>query len=370
MQDDKKYIIFTPYRCGLGNVMMSIELALSIAYITKRILIVPATCWSYGLSGYNDDKKSWIDIWKIFDFDQVKKEFDVMLMSNVEELANIVGLGNSDSHIGNIANFNLDMYKFNTINENAQSIDDNICFVNNASQYSQSEDYLNFVSDRPVIDLDRPEKYLVFDSVLFGHYWYQIYPGSSVERNTLKNKVNSCIAYKKYYRDIANEKVKQTIGPYNAVHVRRGDFSQYRTSFIENVNSGEKMLTALKQLFPTDLPLYIATDEPDKDFFKVIATEYKIYFYNSFDFNLSKLEETILDQIICSQAESFYGTYISTFSKRINIMRGLENKQAYDYMGINHIVEHQIEKTGYPWIENSSKRWRWHDSSYPQWTQE
>lgn len=108
----------------------------------------------------------------------------------------------------------------------------------------------------------------------------------------------------------------------------------------------------------------------NKNFFNELKYEYEIYFYEDFDFNLSEFERIAVEQIICSESKSFYGTYSSTFSKRINVMRGIEGKQANDNYGVNTYPKFSEEDTKipFPWRFTPDKRWEWISSSYPQWT--
>ena len=58
---------------------------------------------------------------------------------------------------------------------------------------------------------------------------------------------------------------------------------------------------------------------------------------------------------------------MSTYTKRINVMRGIDGKQADDDIGINHMLEpkDRISKDIVnPWKVKSL--WWWNDSSHPQ----
>ena len=75
-----KYLSFSPYFSGLSNIIMSYELLLSIAYITKRKVILPPDVWMLFHSkcyNHNDwKKKDYVDVWEFLDKDIVTKEFD------------------------------------------------------------------------------------------------------------------------------------------------------------------------------------------------------------------------------------------------------------------------------------------------------
>ena len=74
---EKKYIIVSPYRSGLGNVLMSLEIIYAMAYITGRTLIIPPSIYTLFLnSGYS--KEGYPNYWDIFDRDCVSSEFDII----------------------------------------------------------------------------------------------------------------------------------------------------------------------------------------------------------------------------------------------------------------------------------------------------
>ena len=182
--------------------------------------------------------------------------------------------------------------------------------------------------------------------------------------------------YSQRYYDTIKEKV--SVGQYNAIHVRRADFvteGHYQNAW-ESISTSKKLLTQLEKLLDPNIPLYIATDENNKDFFNEVAEVYKIFFIDRFFKDLSKLECAILEQIICSQAEQFEGTSPSTYTKRINIMRGLDGRWTRDYTGINEIKKYSSEMNNpLPWVgntdeNNNSRFWDWNMSSHPQWMQE
>lgn len=364
------YITFSPYYSGLSNVIMSYEIAFGLAHITGRTLVLPKDVFLLFYSDQSKYKNDYKDIWSLFDKNLAAEEFNIVDFDQVRELNEIRHLiENNNSYTAKIENYVEDIYCFKTSTKKTVC-DSHEVFVNNSEQFINSDDYKKFVNSRSVIDLNLSNKFIHFENNLFGHFWYHIYPGGSTERNILKDKINKVFRYKNQFYDLAN-RVKQEIGPYNAVHIRRNDFLKVREKELESVSTGEKILEKVEKLFNSELPLYVATDEPDKDFFKELNQKYKIYFLNDFDYNISPLEQAVVEQVICSQAEFFIGTYLSTFTKRINIMRGLEGKQANDYMGINYLNHENVEiESGIPWATSKRTRWFWDTSSYVQWSKE
>lgn len=370
---ENNYIIFSPYHSGTTNVIMSYELAFSISHITGRTLVLPPNCFLCFLSG--NDKDNFLNIWDIFDRDYVNQNCNCIDLYDVPELQGAYHLfGNEKSYTNNISNVVEDVteIKFRNIDDLSK---DNVTINESHTVIVTSDycdlDFSDFRQDREVLDLGKiKSKFIHFENNLFGHYWYHVYPGDSEKRNILKKKINKIFKYKSKFHDIAST-ISSEIGPYNSIHIRRNDFLYCMEKQIETTSTDLKILNKLKEYFDVSVPLYIATDETDKNFFDLVKTEFKVYFFDDviehIPQNINELEKTILEQIICSESETFYGTYYSTYSSRINIMRGLNGKQSNDSIGLNHIGDNIDQSLVNPWKYKSNKLWEWCDSSHPQW---
>jgi hypothetical protein len=55
-EDNKRYILFKPWRGGYVNIIMSYQLALALSYITKRTIIIPKNQYILFLSIENEKK--------------------------------------------------------------------------------------------------------------------------------------------------------------------------------------------------------------------------------------------------------------------------------------------------------------------------
>lgn len=365
-----KYISFTPHYSGLANVIMSYEMAFALSYISNRTIILPPNVWLLFISK-TQQKKDYVNILKIFDESTIRKNFDCIDFYDVPEFKNKYDqLQGYWSYTFNIENVIEDIFSvhYGTTPDGKQQIltDQNQLFTNTQSSNS---DFIKFSCNRNVLNLTTVRnKFIHFERNLFNHYWYSIYPGDENKRNELKKVINESFRYNDRYYDLA-KKVKHKIGNYNAVHIRRNDFLSTRPYHMESVSDSQKLLDALKKYFEKDIPLYVATDEKNKEFFDDIKKEYQLYFYEDFEYELDDLDNAIVEQVICSQSELFYGTYMSTYTKRINVMRGLENKQADDHFGINTDKPSFYDTTKpIPWYYcKDEKIWNWNDPSYPQW---
>ena len=140
---------------------------------------------------------------------------------------------------------------------------------------------------------------------------------------------------------------------FNSLHIRRGDFINTRPETVGLLSQIPLFLE--KNLFIKDLPLYIATDEKDKSIFDFLKEKYKIYFLNDFFANLSGLDATILDQVICSNSLQFLGSKLSTFSDYIHVNRASMGNLTNPRVG-NNFSRKNLQYKKYPWVEED---WGW-----------
>lgn len=381
-----KYITFGPYRAGLVNVLLSYEVAFALAYITGRTLVIPPrTYFANGITGEDyKNPDNFLDIWSILDKENITSKINCVDFDDVPELkekkSEMGGIRHGYGERESNEKFSYTAYIQDHIDDlhllewdpNTTLSSKQVVFTN--QEYSTG-DFTNFVNGREVIDLSKiDDKFIHFEANLFGNYWYSVYPGDEHKRNEMKNVVNKCIKYRKKFYELFEE-VKTTLGKYNAVHIRRTDFLNVRKDDMSSVNTPSKLKDVLLKFFDTNTTLYISTDESNKAFFNDVLQEYQdVYFFHDFEEYryLSKLETAVMEQVICSQAQFFFGTFASTYTKRINVMRGLENRQSDDDLGINKFdfTERENFLSTFPWRWNESKSWRWFDSYHPQWLPE
>lgn len=132
------------------------------------------------------------------------------------------------------------------------------------------------------------------------------------------------IRYNKAVYDRARV-VRQTLGPYNAIHVRRVNHMGSQTS------QHTWITKLMDEDFLTSTPLYIATDEPQLTWFKPFEKAgYKLYFARDFNsmLNFSHIHDSVRqdylgihEQVICELADKFLPTEHSTFSRFVKRIR-------------------------------------------------
>ena len=131
------------------------------------------------------------------------------------------------------------------------------------------------------------------------------------------------------YRNSVYEKarkVKERLGKYNAVHVRR----------LEHIGSeitkNDWLVKIMDEDYTTDIPIYIATDESNMKWFDpIVEAGFKLFFAKDFEeiLNFSYVHHSVRmdllgihEQIICELADKFIPTEHSTFSMFIKRLRG------------------------------------------------
>lgn len=158
-----------------------------------------------------------------------------------------------------------------------------------------------------------------------------------------KSFFNSSNKYDKTERpdDWTKEKNRRNAigGPYLSVHLRRRDFLVGHSSTVPTIKSAAFQLK--NKLHELQLKfLFVATDATQKEFneLREYLSNYTILRFIPSDYVLNKFKDggiAIIDQIICSYARYFIGTYESTFTFRIQEDReiiGFPTKTTFNYL--------------------------------------
>lgn len=136
-------------------------------------------------------------------------------------------------------------------------------------------------------------------------------------------------------------------GPFNSMHLRRNDF-QFKDVWI----SMSEVANNIENLLSPQMPLFIATDVKVKEEFADLRQKYsRVYFLSDFDDLLVGIDDNhfgMIDQIVCTAAERFVGTDLSTFSANIVRMRGfMEDDVAPDKL----MYVNTDSNTGYTYVD-------------------
>ncbi len=312
-----KYISFDSWFGGLQNIRQSYELAAGISFITKRTLILPEKIFCDFLSEHTN-KSTFFDFWDLFDKESFINEFNCIDYSEVNEYQKY---NSSDQYFDGICN-------------------DVKCFPLSANHtnWGVAEDVLNniFTYD----GLDVVDKFIHFPRNLFGH-WYSILGFTDSQKEVFKQKLKKGLLLRKEYD------IKPISDPYNAIHLRGGDFFLFREE--ETRELFKDIIKIIENKIPKDKPLFIATDIQDKDIFKDLKG-YTYYFIDDL-VQTNQISAIAYDIYMCSNAEHFYGSKFSTFTDYINIVRKYKDKKDTSKTGLNYDYSH---------IKNERKNYNWH----------
>lgn len=109
-------------------------------------------------------------------------------------------------------------------------------------------------------------------------------------------------------------------GDYHSFHVRRGDF-QFKQTRIE----AEEIYKNTKEELMPNSTIFIATDERDKKFFEPLKKHYNVWFLDDFNDALKDVNSNyfgMIDQLVASRGQIFFGCWFSTFTGFITRIRG------------------------------------------------
>tara|TARA_R100000734_G_scaffold19121_2_gene18276 strand:- start:8409 stop:10970 length:2562 start_codon:yes stop_codon:yes gene_type:complete len=357
-----KYMSFDPWWGGFSNIRMTYELVGAISVITGRTIILPHRIYCLFLSEWQD-KSSWFDMFDALDIHKYKEHFDCVDYYDISDYEKHENEKHYFENIGETAK--LFMFGDKDSNSGPQKCPGNdyvlTCGIEN------NEEFELFRHNRTVIDLECEDKYIHFPRNLFGHFYYHVYGKNPVIRNKIKNKVNKGIQYKPEFFVEANTITKQ-LGEFNAIHVRRNDFLQVRKDIAEKQTIN--LLDDIKNRIPSDKPLFIATDEKDKSVFLPLKEKYNVLYITDFKHNRSDLSELLVDQIICSKADIFLGSHMSTFSDYVNILRAQAGKKDFHREGTNftrpplHYNRFPWETEQYSWDKIWDYHWKFEQSYF------
>lgn len=344
---EEKYVSFDGWWGGYSNIRMTYELVAAISVITNRTIILPPNLYCLFLSEHND-KSTFFDMWKTLDIEAFKKQFKCVHYEDVPEYTALENDVHYFSGVDKVAKCILFGGEYKDWGVQTGIFDNQVMACN----ISDKEDFNKFSKGRNLINLNCEDKFIHFPRNLFGHFYYHVYGDGPTQRNIIKEKIKKGIRYRKEYEYLADD-VRDIIGDYNAIHIRRNDFLAVRKeTAVPQLNT---LLEDIENRIPTDLPLYIATDEKDKSLFNFLKEKYKIYFLENFHFGLQGHETLMVDQLICSKAKIFLGSKFSTFSDYINVLRGYSgNRMDFHREGTNFLMP-SLYYDRFPWeVENYS----------------
>ena len=288
------YVIFRPWPGGFNNIRMSLELAVCIAYLSNKTLVLPPKYKMYLL-------KDEFGLEDFFDVDDLG--VNTISFENFCELKGIDISYDAAKSISKVLSeeFPRSVYNFEKILP--------------SFNFTKGRGFINkenFLGDHQCV---------FFDGNLLGSFYQTLHTNKDIE---LKKLVAKHVHYLPKIFDIGWKAVNWMGEGYYAMHVRRNDF-QYKDLFI----SAQEIYENIKDIVPNGARLYIATDHKDLSFFDPLKEHYQLYFYNQVA-EASGIDPhynyiPIVEQLICTRAIKFIGNDYSTLSSYIYRMRGYMN---------------------------------------------
>ncbi len=327
-----RYLYYTNYlsgHSGLSNGIMSVEIGVVLAHLTNRLLVLdgnvspPANIVAYDGRVNNGNPSRVTDL---IDIPLPWAEPDSVHLEGLEslELTNL--------SLGSIA-----FYFPNTVNVSSKD----------ARSFARDRDHWLTLSGEhervPVLRLSEDPLIPGTDRhrTNLSYYSYLFYLNDETRRSVYR--VLQRMQPKPAFSDLA-KRVARDIGPFNAVHMRRGDFKvTYGVTTLDR--QPWEAIEAMDQVFSREDPLLIVTDERDDPFFDEIKLAYPDHFFvdwhilDHYGAEFSRLPRTdslslaYLSQLVAAEAQEFIGTMTSTFTALIQRYRGNGGKQeAFRYL--------------------------------------
>lgn len=165
------------------------------------------------------------------------------------------------------------------------------------------------------------------NSLVNASYFYFLDPSA---KNSVLNSIK--INYLNEL-ELISDRISNELGAFNAIHLRLGDFLDFYDHDGFSVNI-EKFRRSINTIFSeNDFPILIATDDLEKkELFQQLIGDRQIKFideliFSDFERSFLDLEFTdfnvlsVINQLICSNADQFIGTCRSTFTSIIHRLR-------------------------------------------------
>lgn len=177
----------------------------------------------------------------------------------------------------------------------------------------------------------------------FGKYslYNETGQGYNIRRSNVFRDVRAALQPSRTVQNIANRVLDGIGGPFNAMHIRRGDFSRkcrelpsMCDEFGENsfLQSPEWILQELQEMPNSSLPLFVSTTHAAECREMLSGSSVRLVFMEDFElpesaeWASSRVDiQSYASQIVCGHAENFVGNRFSSFTSEINSMRQLNN---------------------------------------------
>jgi hypothetical protein len=222
---------------------------------------------------------------------------------------------------------------------------------------------------------------LHIDTQALGHYSYFFYLDDERRRQVLD--LMKRLRPKRPYRAVA-ARIAASLGPFNAIHLRRGDFlrnelTQRKITRTASV-SGQEIVANLASRMRRDDPLVICTDgSPDEEIFGPIQRYFRqTIFLDRYLGESTSIREmmgqlprndesvvALLTQMVASKARVFAGTLFSTFTALIQRLRGFDSQESSFLYCYNDFVSPLVRFDRGEFLPVGEGPYSWNRFRYP-----
>lgn len=392
--EQQKYVVFEPDRGGWNNIRMAAEMVMIFAHQTGRTLVLPPAGYWYLLLQSKDKDDNLSSFEKFYDMSKIREtmtiitmkefldtvakqpgllkqslpaELDVMtlfrprenLYSYLEKVCYIEQWEPGKQFIGfNLSHANPSI--FGTFDTNIKSNPRLKEMIANGRKLRPYDEKLH--AERVIFfPGDYRNMYRVLTHFYTYLYWENVQTARMyrrIVRDRLRYDDNIFCAAGKVVQWIHEDSVKllpskavQPASHYNnkthggntnmdatyyALHIRRGDFQYTETRL-----SAEEIWKNVRDKFDANVTrlIYISTDEKNKGFFEPFRRDgrFKLRFFDDYyprllnatmDFDPNIIG--MIEQILCANAHTFFGTPRSSFSGYISRLRGYYRDGRYE----------------------------------------
>lgn len=346
-----KYVTFEPDEGGFNNVRMALEIFVLFALATGRTLVLPDEYPMYllGQAGIMHDFDDFYDV------EGWANNVDVLPMHKFLEKEGLTGqLKDGEMPPGNATRFDLRRPLWEYIRRATDIFpvgpDSHVVGIDLPTNITTMEELMDYRPDFESFSHGRqllqygPElqakKSLHFTSAMDGgnrylaHFYSFLYFSDPQVDAFMKRFVRDRMHYKdeifcraaKVVDLLHAEGKDEAFEPYDAIHIRRGDFQ-----FTETRLEAEEIFRTVEDVIVPGSLVYVVTDESNATFFDSVRDRYRLRFYKDF-YAQAELKDInpnlagMVEQVIASGARTYVGTYFSTFTGYITRMRGYLGK--------------------------------------------
>lgn len=279
------FLVYKPWEGGFNNVRMSYELAMCLAFLTNKTLVMPHSYRIYLLKNVSS-------IGTYFDLtDTGVKQI------SLEELGKLLQIEPTYEAVAKAADY-ISPFK---VEHNIIEFD----FVPGMHKRWKP------IPAQPIFDA----LLAYFPGNLLGNFDQVISTNRVLD---MRRFVAKHIRYRDEIFDLAELGAQRIGEPFYSMHVRRGDFVQ-----LPYIPKSETLPDTVRPLLTEGYPVYVATDERDMKYFDKLGREHRLIFYR--ELNLPEINPDwvpIVEQMMLAQGEKLIQAALSTLSSYAFRLRG------------------------------------------------